>query len=171
MGGGDLTGLAAYDSSGNGSSSDDPLQFLKPLQEEDPIQQEHPLGSSAAAAALQDGVIGPFMTGACQAPSAEEPPRVSSEMLCTEVGSSAADHMLDDIFMQAASSESSGEWFSTAQPQPQGSLPAPQQQQQPAQSSAMLSRKRGRPRRYDTTLPLGEPEDWHCSHYTALWAK
>ena len=76
------------------------------------------------------------------------------ESLSHEASIRAADDLLDDFLHQAASSDSSAEWFSAARMQPHVHLSVAPQTLAP--SSAVPSRKRGRPRRYDTTLPLGE---------------
>ena len=75
----------------------------------------------------------------------------AGESLLQEAGSRVADDLFDDIIHQAASSDSSAEWFSAPRMQLHAQLSL-------AQPAAAPSRKRGRPRRYDTTLPLGESE-------------
>ncbi len=63
--------------------------------------------------------------------------------------------MLDDVYLGADSSDGSAEWFSAAQAPSCGTDPSTLQQA--AQPLSTTSKRRGRPRRYDTTLPLGEP--------------
>lgn len=95
---------------------------------------------------------------------------------CTEEASlGSANHMLEDIFMQAASSDSSADCFSaTPGQQPLGAVSSALQQAPPG--LAVPGRKRGRPRRYDTTLPIGEYSDAGCTlscsymyHVRARW--
>ena len=67
-----------------------------------------------------------------------------------------SDHpMLDDMYMQADSSDGSADWFSAAQA-PSFAID-PSTLRQAAQPLPIVgSKRRGRPRRYDTTLPLGK---------------
>lgn len=135
---------------------------LLPQKDGEPVSY----GSAADEALLQAAAA----LGPCKQASAEQQAR-SSEAECTEgvplagihtldgcaeeVSLGSASHMLEDIFMQAASSDSSADCFS-AEPgqQPFGAVSSALQEAPP--SLAIPGRKRGRPRRYDTTLPLGE---------------
>ena len=106
-----------------------------------------------------------LLPGASKAARAE-PPSMVDVGPCLEASLESADPMLDDMFLQADSSDGSADWFSSAQAQPcLESLSMqlqPSMQQQAAQPLVIPSRKRGRPRRYDTTLPLGEPGQACC---------
>lgn len=110
-------------------------------------------GSLAAVAALPNGLTTSSLAGPGRAVCAEQPPS-GSESPCLEASPELADPMLDDLHMQADSSDCSAEWFSAAHAQPFGIEASPLQQT--AQPLPIPGKKRGRPRRYDTTLPLGE---------------
>ena len=143
-------------------------------------------GSAADEALLQAAAA----LGPCKQASAEQQARSSEaertqgvpmagiDMLekCTEeVSLGSASHMLEDILMQAASSDSSADCFSAAPgQQPLGAVSSALQQALPG--LAVPGRKRGRPRRYDTTLPIGECIDAACTlscscmyHVRAHW--
>ena len=114
-------------------------------------------GSLTASAELP-GMPGNGWHGSSQAACAEQP-SWGSEGLCWEASPEPADPLLDDTFAQGASSDSSADWLGSAHGLPL--LPEPSALQQVAH---IPNRKRGRPRRYDTTLPLGEWGWAGCMH-------
>ena len=116
------------------------------------FSQECVSGGLAAVAALPNGPA-PLLAGPRKASFAEQPPQ-GGEGPCFDASPELADHMLVDMSAQADSSDGSVDWFSAAQAQPYEI--GPTTLQQPALLSPNPSRKRGRPRRYDTTLPLSE---------------
>ena len=120
---------------------------LLPQKDGEPVSS----GSAADEALLQAAAA----LGPCKQASAEQQAK-SSEAKCTEgVSLGSASHMLEDIFMQAASSDSSADCVSAAPcQQPFGAVSSALQQAPPG--LAVPGRKRGRPRRYNTILPLGE---------------
>ena len=134
------------------SQSGDSFLALMLGAEGSPAQQ--PAHSSpAAVAALPNGPTCFLLAGAGKAAHAEQPPR-GSENSCFEPSPALPDPQLDEMILQADSSDGSAEWLPSAQAQPYGADPS--NVQQAAQPVPMPSKKRGRPRRYDTTLPLGE---------------
>ena len=131
-------------------------------------QQSAP-ASPAAVPALPTHCL---LRGAGTAARAEQP-SMGDVGPCSEASPESADPMLDDMFLHADSSDGSADWFSSAQAQPcvddlSMQLQPSMQQQQAAQPLVIPSRKRGRPRRYDTTLPFGEPGQACCSSSTLV---
>ena len=145
------------------SQSDD--SFLSLMLGPGGLASQHTVpGCLTAVAAPPNAPTHCLLPGAGKAAYAEQPPR-GREDLCLEGSPEPADGMLEDIFMQGASSDGSADWFSSAQAEPFGIDPSTLQQAA-AQPSSIPCRKRGRPRLYDTTLPLGECGQASCMHLT-----
>ena len=143
-------GLAADGSCASSQSDDSFLALMLGS-----FSSQHPgPGSLPAGAAPRDGPACPLLAGSGKAAGAEQPPG-GSQSPCLEASPELSDHpMLDDMYLQADSSDGSADWFSAAQAPAFGADPSALQQA--AQPVAVPSKRRGRPRRYDTTLPLGE---------------